>query len=205
MVEFAVGWGLWLQRLNLSRDRLIDWDEISIDQFRTEFGRRFRELSIDSGWGAQVAEELAVLNFVASSLRRDGDLAVGEIWLHLAQVPFPSQGWRDLVIPVLAALTDGCLAVAQGDPGPHEVHFMRGPYLLELEAQGTNLKVRALRTDRNLGFVASAVTEWGVFARQVLGVAVEALLASEDADTTTLDDQRLAASVKRLRQAISAA
>lgn len=149
-----------------------------------------------------MAEELAILNFVNSSLRRDGDLPVGELWLSLAQVPFPAQGWRDLVIPVLAALVDGCLATAKEGSGPHQVTFMRGPYLLELEAQGSNLKIRALRTDRNLGFVASAVTEWASFARQVLGAAVEALLASEDADTTTLDDERLAASVKRLRQAV---
>lgn len=176
---------------------LIDSHEIEDDPFTTEFGR--------SDWWDPVAEELAVLNFVAGSLRRDRDLPVGEIWLRLAQVPFPSEGWRDLVIPVVAALTDGCLGVARGDPGPHEVHFLRGPYLLELEAQGANLKIRALRTDRNLGFVASAVTEWATFARQVLGVGVEVLLASEDAGTTTLDDERLAASVKSLRLAISAA
>lgn len=149
-------------------------------------------------------EELAVLNFVAGSLRRDRDLPVGEIWLRLAQVPFPAEGWRDLVIPVLAALTEACLGAAQGDPGPLEVHFMKGPFLLELEAQGENLKLRALRTDRSLGFVASAVTPWAPFARQVLGAAVEALVASEDAGTTSLDDERLSAGVKRLRQALAA-
>ena len=56
----------------------------------------------------------------------------GELWLSVDGVPFPAAGWNDLVLVVLKAWAESLLSLRGTIDTSATVHFMEGPYVVEL-------------------------------------------------------------------------
>lgn len=63
-----------------------------------------------------------------------GSVTAG-IWLHVAGLDFPANGWDDFAVAILSAWTDAATRLLQGASVQEEVHFMEGPYFVKIEAQ----------------------------------------------------------------------
>lgn len=145
---------------------------------------------------------MPILNFSSTSVERSQGATTGVLWLELSGTPFPAVGWNDFVIPIMSALVEAAASLVVGDGGPHPIHFMQGPYLLELELEPDALKLRGLRTDRGQGFVASSRVPAIDFAQEVLLAGEAALNASGQVGSPGLDEARLKQGLLRLRQCL---
>ena len=56
----------------------------------------------------------------------------GKLWLEMDSVAFPEADWDDFVIVILAAWADALLQLQSGLASRAHVHFMEGPYEVEL-------------------------------------------------------------------------
>jgi hypothetical protein len=65
--------------------------------------------------------------------------STGEIWLAIDNVAFPAVGWNDFVVVILEAWIAAVLRIVRGSTTGQRVHFMDGPYEVELvgEQEGT--------------------------------------------------------------------
>lgn len=71
--------------------------------------------------------------------------STGEIWLTIDGVAFPAPHWNDFVIVILEAWAAALLRLARGYSRFERVHFMDGPYEVELSRTGEGvLELRAL-------------------------------------------------------------
>jgi hypothetical protein len=99
--------------------------------------------------------------------------ATGTVWLDVEGVAFPSEKWNDFVVVVLGWWAAAVLRALRGEIGPHEVHFMDGPYLVELTA--------ASRSDWRLALIDTGETrrlrrQYSVTPRQL----VESIIIGSD-------------------------
>ena len=63
---------------------------------------------------------------------RSSGPATGDITLLVDRVPFPSAGWNDFVIVILQAWISALVRLAQQASQNERVHFMEGPYAIDL-------------------------------------------------------------------------
>jgi hypothetical protein len=61
--------------------------------------------------------------------------ATGEIWLAVDDVAFPAPNWDDFVIVILDAWTTALLRLLRGSNQFERVHFMEGPYEVQMRAE----------------------------------------------------------------------
>ena len=80
--------------------------------------------------------------------RTSAGVVVAGITLHADALAFPAKGWTDFAEVVLLVLTEAALALLRGNPGPLEVRFMEGPYLVELSRVSAATWRAALVEDR---------------------------------------------------------
>jgi hypothetical protein len=81
--------------------------------------------------------ELGVLN-----VRAQGPATAG-IWLVIGGCEFPSAGWNDFVVVVLGWWSDAILRLLKNNSGRERVHFMDGPYSVEIsKTQSQTLHLR---------------------------------------------------------------
>jgi hypothetical protein len=75
--------------------------------------------------------------FVVSGplVRRDGSPTVGEVWLSVGEMAFPSVGWTDFLYCVLGAWV-GALQGLNAGSRSERVFFPDGPYEVELRCRG---------------------------------------------------------------------
>src|SRR5204862_8332605 len=67
-----------------------------------------------------------------------------EIWVVLGGMPFPEPHWNDFAVVIIEAWIVGALRLLRGS-GLERVHFMDGPYLVEMTSAGLVLfELRAL-------------------------------------------------------------
>src|SRR5690348_1203289 len=65
------------------------------------------------------------------SLRASGP-ATGDIVLMVGTVAFPMAGWNDFVLVILEAWTSALLRLVRGTSDSERVHFMEGPYAVDV-------------------------------------------------------------------------
>ena len=81
--------------------------------------------------------ELGMLN-----VRPQGP-AIGGIWLVTGASEFPRAGWNDFVVVVLGWWSASILRLLGNNTGRERVHFMEGPYAVEVsKAQPGKLQLR---------------------------------------------------------------
>jgi hypothetical protein len=74
----------------------------------------------------------------------------GEIWLQGEEWAFPAAHWNDIVIPVLRAWLAAVNDLSRGMRKRDMVHFMDGPYFVELTASANQIEL-LLTADRPNG------------------------------------------------------
>jgi len=78
---------------------------------------------------------LARIEVDVETLARSGaGLVYGKLVLRIDGVEFPHPAWTDFAVVVLGWWCDAAVQLFQGDPGPIDVRFMEGPFLVELQS-----------------------------------------------------------------------
>jgi hypothetical protein len=77
--------------------------------------------------------------------RRGSGPDTGDIVLAIGGIHFPMAGWNDFVIVILDAWLSALLRVVQRTSNIERVHFMEGPYAVDLACMNTGrIQVRAI-------------------------------------------------------------
>lgn len=146
----------------------------------------------------------AQLRAKASSIRIGAaGRATGDITLWLEEVPFPAQSWNDFVVVVVTAWVDAHVRLLRGESSAERVHFMEGPYAIDIVRVGEGelllsaLERSALRQSLvvdSVGLVrdAAAVGASVVNACRVAGHRSSDLEALEDAMSSLRVEMRTA-------------
>ena len=78
------------------------------------------------------------------STRKNGS-ATGRVWLELNGREFPMRGWDDFIVVILGWWAAALLSVLRNDSGLERVHFMDGPYAVDVSRTSVSaLCLRAL-------------------------------------------------------------
>ena len=110
---------------------------------------------------------------------------------------FPAKGWNDFVVVLLDALVSSLLRIVEDKSSTERVHFMEGPYVIELRRPNAMLQIRAIERrgrDQQKGFVETRAVE---FIESVLGSA-QAILVALEARQHDKDALSLQANMVRL-------
>lgn len=125
--------------------------------------------------------------------------ATGNIWVVLDHSAFPVEGWNDFVVVILDAWVSGLLRLLRGLSDRELVHFMDGPYAVEISAlaPGT-VRLRGIRQGRDeVEYVDAKVTS----LIENLRLASESILAACRAQSCwSTDADKLSANLPALRR-----
>jgi hypothetical protein len=77
--------------------------------------------------------------------------AIAGIWLITGDGPFPSAGWSDFVVVILAWWAGALLRAIRCSGVPGRVHFMDGPYAVDVAMSSGKLHFRLISRDREVG------------------------------------------------------
>ena len=99
--------------------------------------------------------------------------STGEIWLAFGRIAFPAPRWNDFVVVILEAFATALLRILMGRSTVERVHFMEGPYEVELRRESAgDLQLRALERG-SIEKARAGVTRLDEFtsaaARRVIG------------------------------------
>jgi hypothetical protein len=148
-----------------------------------------------------VTEARLIVDGSSIAFRPSGP-ATGDIALLVDGTPFPLAGWNDFVVVIVEAWISALLRLLQGASETERVHFMEGPYAVDIgPLAGDSLRLRAFERPnrehtlvvvRSLTLVESAIKA----AEEVLKVCSDARDRSRDTDrlVTALDALRKEAS-----------
>jgi hypothetical protein len=136
-----------------------------------------------------------------ASLRRDGIGSVsGQIWLVLDGVAFPAEGWDDFILVFLRAWAAALLKLRNGDAARAEIHFMEGPYTIELRNEsGGLIELRAGETDHPPTLTGNAPLS--TLAGMVMATGTTALSACRQGGLWSDDAEALDKALTGLRSA----
>jgi hypothetical protein len=132
---------------------------------------------------------------------RPGNLgpATANVWLMLDNSAFPVEGWNDFVVVILEAWVSALLRLLRGLSNCELVHFMDGPYVVELGALAAEtLHLRAIKNGRD---EVAHVDAKAIPLIESLLVGSEGVLAACRAqDCWSADADKLSANLPALRR-----
>ena len=125
--------------------------------------------------------------------------ATAGIWLATGECQFPRTGWNDFVVVILGWWSAAILRLLTNKGGRERVHFMEGPYAVEVyEAPSGKLQLRMFAGPGGGAEVAAGeadknrfVTELTVASKEVLDECRLRGWWSPDAEKLALDLQHL--------------
>jgi hypothetical protein len=124
--------------------------------------------------------------------------STGLIWVALDDVPFPMHGWNDFVVVILSAWTDALLRLTRAPSSRELVHFMDGPYAVELQLTSADmLRMSALK---NQVQVASIDANALVLIESVLDGSEQVLAACRAQNRWSRDEEALSEDLPMLRR-----
>src|SRR4051794_37491721 len=74
--------------------------------------------------------------------------STGELWVSVGDYAFPAERWNDFVVVILEAWASASLRLAKGSTAVERVHFMDGPYELEMTPRAHDASVRLRAIER---------------------------------------------------------
>jgi len=111
----------------------------------------------------------AFLSVNVDSLKiSQGGLATADIWLVLGDHEFPMHGWNDFVVVILSWWHSALLRLLQDASIGEMLHFMDGPYAVEVSISSDVLKFRALEGSARNREVAIANRLLNSFAKDLI-------------------------------------
>jgi len=104
---------------------------------------------------------MARINVVDGTIERTAAGGIhGCVFLEVGDQRFPDEHWRDFVVVLLGWWCRALSRCLEGDPGPIDIHFMEGPYLVELgHASSGTLRLALVERGRVRRTVVEAVVE----------------------------------------------
>jgi len=126
--------------------------------------------------------------------------ATGDVWLQFGDTAFPVDGWNDFVVVVLEAYACALIRLLEGNGDRQLVHFLEGPYSVEVSGSREFLTLRALENDR----IERAVAETDAAALvQSLLVGADAVLNQcREIGWESTDTDKLAGTLGELRRLV---
>lgn len=124
--------------------------------------------------------------------------ATGGIWLDATSVVFPLAGWNDFVVVIVEAWAASLLRLLGGSSDREVVHFMDGPYRVELTAASKGeVTLRAIHNEREIACVHASVVP---LLESILAAGEATLLACRRCEHWSADVERLSDDLPALRR-----
>ena len=124
--------------------------------------------------------------------------ATGGVWLKAGSVVFPLVGWNDFVVVVVEAWAAALLRLLGGSSDREVVHFMDGPYRVELTACSKGeVTLRAIHDRREVACVRASVVP---LLESILAGGDATLLACRRHEHSSADVDRLGVDLPVLRR-----
>ena len=139
-----------------------------------------------------------------SRLRRSGSFGTitGGICLRLSDRAFPASDWDDFVVPILTAWADAATRLLSGASTREQVHFMDGPFAVEITQTSPDTWTLDLIERRQDGpQVDSAMVDPRALAASVVDASGRTLRVLAQRDWRSRDVALLAFAAERLRSA----
>jgi hypothetical protein len=128
---------------------------------------------------------------------RQGGPANGQIWLEINHSQFPMHGWDDFVVVVMSWWAASMLRLLRGSR-KERVHFMDGPYTVEITKLHGQLQFRALEGAYRSKEVAVGEISAGTFIAQMNAEARAVLAACKSQGWWSNDAEQLKGSIEAL-------
>jgi hypothetical protein len=117
----------------------------------------------------------------------------------LGDSAFPEADWNDFVVVILEAWVSSILRVLRGLSDCELVHFMDGPYAVEISALAPGaVRLRAIEHGRDE--VAQVVTKAIALVENLLAASEIILTACRTQDCWSIDADKLSANLSALRR-----
>ena len=137
----------------------------------------------------------------ASIRTRGAGPATGSVWLALEEVAFPSKDWNDFIVVILEAWVGAVLRLLEGSSRNEIVHFMDGPYLVELSrTSAAILRLRAV--ENSYHEKASTDVEALPLVESLLNGSEGVLAVCRGEQCWSADAEKLAESLPSLRRRV---
>lgn len=122
--------------------------------------------------------------------------STGQVWLAGSRSAFPANGWSDFVIVVVEAFVAAVLRASGRPQSIERVHFMDGPFEVELRRQqDLEVEFRGFENGRECfrgtSKLKTLVDDLLQHARQLVKIGKEAGETSEDLKRLSLSIERL--------------
>ena len=126
--------------------------------------------------------------------------ATGSIWIVVGRLAFPLQDWNDFVVVILEAWTAALVRLLRGVRERERVHFMEGPYLVEVSLRSPGVvHIRAIERGAHEQERASEDVRTLDFIDALLVCAEEILAACRQKGCWSVDAAKLQAAMPMLR------
>ena len=126
-------------------------------------------------------------------------LVTAGIWLKVNEVDFPAKGWGDFAVVVLAAWVDAVERLLRGASTHEQVHFMDGPYMVEITSARSGGWRLVLIEERQSGRrTQSATIDPRPLVESIVQASEALLIVCRERSWETTDSVRLGASIARL-------
>lgn len=104
---------------------------------------------------------------------------VGPIWVRVAGTDFPEPGWPDFPVALLGGWLTTLSELERIGPGPAMLHFMDGPYAIEIIRDGAVWVVHAQENEADI-VAETVVTSLAELVSPVGAAASRALAACRE-------------------------
>lgn len=127
--------------------------------------------------------------------------ATANVWLMLGDSAFPLRAWNDFVVVILEAWVSSMLRLLRGLSDCELVHFMDGPYAVEISALAPGMvRLRAIEHGRDE--VAQVDTKVPPLIQNLLAASDSILAACKTQNCWSTDADKLSANLPALRREI---
>jgi hypothetical protein len=137
-----------------------------------------------------------------TTIRPSKGPCTGVIWIELGPTPYPLQGWNDFSVVILVAFAEALLRLLQGSSSRERVHFMEGPYAVDISMLSSgSIKIRTANRGLQGGATAEADEMAHAFTESVLAASDAVVAACRDTNCWSPDADKLEHLLPRLREA----
>jgi hypothetical protein len=120
----------------------------------------------------------------------------GVVYADFDGIAFPDGNWSDSIVLVLIAWIDAMRTLASKPAMPTTIHFMDGPFRIELQRQGEKVHIRALERRQRDVVKVETHAEWDTLHRTVIVASAAVLKACRQTNWQSADVDHLEQAVK---------
>ncbi len=126
--------------------------------------------------------------------------ATGNVWLTFDDTAFPRQDWNDFAVVILEAWASAMLRLLQGVSEHELIHFMEGPYVVDVARVPAAFRLRAISNGRDERACVDVQTL--PLVESLLIASEEVLTASRNKSCWSAEADRLSGNLPALRREV---